>query len=239
MRKLGCRDVSVLSQAGLPGEEIAQLGSFRFSGRAIPFGWSASVVCCIGKGSNLACVASRAFNPGSRGRSIGSSATAGEKRLQELAQRLGVAGSVTFWGVISRRQVLEKLAECDVLLHPSLHDSNPLVCLEAMAAGRPVLCLDLGGPALQVTEETGIKVPPCTPDQVVADLAAAMLRLATDPILRIGMGRASQRRVEEHFDWDRKGEFLARVYADIVEGPRMLRPPWIWTLGLRSAGSSP
>jgi len=120
------------------------------------------------------------------------------------------------------QEVYSKLAECDVLVHPALHEAFGNVCLEAMASGRPVICLDLGGPALQVTEETGIKVPACTPDQVVADLAAAMLRLATDPILRIGMGHASQRRVEEHFDWDRKGEFLARVYADIVREGRAL-----------------
>src|SRR2546430_4418443 len=42
--------------------------------------------------------------------------------------------------------------------HPSLHDSGGWVCLEAMAAGRPVICLDLGGPGYQVTEESGIKI---------------------------------------------------------------------------------
>ncbi|MGD0458499.1 MAG: glycosyltransferase [Terriglobia bacterium] len=143
--------------------------------------------------------------------------------LKALARKLGVENKVTFWGTLpTLQEVYSKLAECDVLVHPALHEAFGNVCLEAMASGRPVICLDLGGPALQVTEETGIKVPACTPDQVVADLAAAMLRLATDPILRIGMGHASQRRVEEHFDWDRKGEFLARVYADIVREGRAL-----------------
>ena len=37
--------------------------------------------------------------------------------------------------------MLEKLAECDALAHPSLHDSGGWVCLEAMAAGRPVRAL--------------------------------------------------------------------------------------------------
>ena len=50
-----------------------------------------------------------------------------------------------------------------MLIHPSLHDSGGWVCLEAMAAGRPVICLDLGGPGLQVTEKTGIKVKASTP----------------------------------------------------------------------------
>ncbi|MFM6845653.1 MAG: glycosyltransferase family 4 protein, partial [Dolichospermum sp.] len=45
------------------------------------------------------------------------------------------------------------------------------VCMEAMAAGRPVICLDLGGPAVQVTEETGFKIAADEPYQVVRDLA--------------------------------------------------------------------
>lgn len=50
-----------------------------------------------------------------------------------------------------------------------------------MAAGRPVICLDQGGPAMQVTEETGIKVPAPSPEQAVQELATALARLANDP----------------------------------------------------------
>lgn len=85
-------------------------------------------------------------------------------------------------------QALEKLAEVDVLVHPSLHDSGGYVVAEAMAAGRPVICLDLGGPALQVAEETGFKIPATTPEQVVAGMAQAMLWLARDDALRRRMG---------------------------------------------------
>jgi glycosyltransferase involved in cell wall biosynthesis len=141
------------------------------------------------------------------------------KHLKALAKRLGVENKVTFWGGLPTLQdVYSKLAECDVLVHPALHEAFGNVCLEALASGRPVICLDLGGPALQVTDNTGIKVRACTPDQAVADLAAAMFRLATNPLLRMSMASASQRRVEEHFDWDSKGEFMARVYADSVQG---------------------
>jgi len=137
------------------------------------------------------------------------------KRLQRLARQLGVAGSVRFWGWLARPEGFQKLAECDALVHPGLHESGGCVCSEAMAAGRPVICLDLGGPALQVTRETGIKVPALTADQAVADLAAALLHLATEPILRICMAHASRRRVEEHFGWDEKGRLLARIYEEV------------------------
>jgi glycosyltransferase involved in cell wall biosynthesis len=82
-----------------------------------------------------------------------------------------------------------------------------------MAAGRPVICLDLGGPALQVTPETGIKVPAMSPEQVVHDLAAAFSRLAGDSGLRVRLGKAGRQRVEQHFNWDKKGEWMNRVYS--------------------------
>jgi glycosyltransferase involved in cell wall biosynthesis len=137
--------------------------------------------------------------------------------LKALAKKLGVEDNVIFWGALpTLQEVYSKLADCDVLVHPALHEAFGNVCLEALASGRPVICLDLGGPALQVTEETGIKVRACRPDQAVADLAAAMIRLASDPALRIRMARASQLRVEEHFDWDSKGQFMTHLYEQSV-----------------------
>jgi glycosyltransferase involved in cell wall biosynthesis len=138
------------------------------------------------------------------------------KDLAKLAERLGVAERVTFLGAIPRQQVLEKLAECDVLLHPSLHDSGGWVCVEAMAAGRPVVCLDLGGPTVQVTEQTGIKVPAISPEQAVRDLAMAMLHLAQDPDTKARMSKASRRRVEEQFAWTSKGDRMRQIYEGTV-----------------------
>jgi glycosyltransferase involved in cell wall biosynthesis len=134
------------------------------------------------------------------------------KGLAKLAEKLGVAERVTFWGAIPRKKVLKKLANCDVLLHPSLHDSGGWVCVEAMAAGRPVVCLDLGGPAVLVNEQTGIKVPAISPEQAVRDLATAMLRLAQDPGAKVRMGEASRRRVEEHFAWTSKSDRMRQIY---------------------------
>ena len=139
------------------------------------------------------------------------------QRLEQLTQRLGIKKRVVFWGKIPRTQVLEKLAECDVLIHPSLHDSAPSVCLEAMAAGRPVICLDIGGPALQVTGETGFKIRANTPEQVVTDLGEAMVRLAQNSDLRKRMGEAARKRVEEHFNWDKKGEWINNIYEQIFQ----------------------
>ncbi|MDR7402370.1 MAG: glycosyltransferase family 4 protein, partial [Armatimonadota bacterium] len=138
------------------------------------------------------------------------------RRLEALARRLGLADRVRFFGQLPRQRVLELLGQVHALIHPSLHDQSPTVCLEAMAAGRPVICLDLGGPAVQVTEESGIKVPARSPSQVVSDLAAAMQMLASDPDLRARMGERGRRRVEEHFLWPVKADSLTRWLIQVA-----------------------
>jgi glycosyltransferase involved in cell wall biosynthesis len=222
MRMLGCRSVSIYSEAGLPQEEICRLSSIPFC-QGGPFRLLSLGRLVHWKGFELGL---RAFArvhsrlPEAEYWIIGEGPE--RKRLEGLARRLGVGQKVTFWGYLPRSQVLEKLAECHALAHPSLHDSGGWVCLEAMAAGRPVICLDLGGPALQVTDETGIKVPAISPDQAVSGLEQALFRLATDPALRARLGSAARQRVKDHFAWDEKGEFLATVYEGVVREERSL-----------------
>ncbi|WP_218081540.1 glycosyltransferase family 4 protein [Anthocerotibacter panamensis] len=138
------------------------------------------------------------------------------KRLEALAAALGIAKQVKFLGALTREQALAALGACDVLVHPSLHDFSPAVCLEAMAAGRPVICLDIGGAANQITPETGIKVAAQTPEQTVQDMVAAMVRLERDPGLRRRMGQAGQQRVQEFFRWENKGRDLVCFYQEVL-----------------------
>jgi len=148
------------------------------------------------------------------------------ERLQTLARTLGIGDHVSFLGQLPRSEVLEKMAECHVLVHPSLHDSGGWVCLEGMALGTPVICLDLGGPATQVTAETGFRVAAGSPEQAVRDMANAMRRLGQDKRMRSRMGQAARNHIATSFTWERKGEQLNRYYAAIVGGVsgKRLRP---------------
>jgi glycosyltransferase involved in cell wall biosynthesis len=136
--------------------------------------------------------------------------------LQTLASDLGIAEKVKFWGRLPREKALDLLKDCHILVHPSLHDSGGWVCMEAMAAGRPVICLDLGGPAVQVTEETGFKIPADEPYQAVRDLAAAMIHLVQNPQLIVTMGQAGRKLVHENYSWQVVGERLNKLYLEVA-----------------------
>ena len=83
-----------------------------------------------------------------------------------------------------------------------------------MASGIAVICLDLGGPALQVTAETGVKVTAGSPKQAVRDMAEAMRRLGTNPGLRQQMAVAARKRARSEYLWTQKAERMHAFYAN-------------------------
>jgi glycosyltransferase involved in cell wall biosynthesis len=137
-------------------------------------------------------------------------------RLKTLAISLGIEHQVYFLGHLDRHQVLTKLEQCAVLVHPSLHDSGGWVCLEAMAAKRPVICLDLGGPGQQVTDKAGIKAMAINPEQAIHEMSQAMIKLAYNHDLIRQMGRAGYDHVCESYSWQNKGQYLSDLYQRSV-----------------------
>lgn len=212
MRLLGCSQVFVMSSVALPDEEIGKLARIPIR-RAGPFRVLSMGRLLHWKGFELGVRAFAEFHrrfPDSEYHLVGDGPES--KRLKRLADDLGIGESTRFHGEVTRASALRVLAECDVLMHPSLHDSGGWVCSEAMGAGRPVICLDLSGPALQVTEETGFKIPAVSPRQAVRGLADALYRLASDAQLRALMGEACRKRVMEHLSWQGKAALMVEFY---------------------------
>ena len=143
-----------------------------------------------------------------------------EAAWKKITEDLGIAHCVTFWGHLPKiTQVFEKLSQADVLVHPALHEAFGNVCLEALAAGRPVICLNTGGPAVQVTPECGFRAPVESVEAAVQFMADAMTRLYEDPELRVQMGKAARQRARSDFNWSAKAERMNRVYHELCGVP--------------------
>jgi glycosyltransferase involved in cell wall biosynthesis len=134
------------------------------------------------------------------------------KRLVTLANRLGVADRMHFLGWLPRADALRTMASAHILVHPSLHDSGGWVCPEAMALGKPVICLHLGGPGTQVTDNTGIRVQPSSYEDTLDALADAMRQLAGDPDRCAAMGHAGRREVANRYIWENKCVHYSSLY---------------------------
>ena len=218
LTSLGARKVEVLSQVALPSAEIAELSSlpprlnspFRLISMGRLLHW---------KGFHLGLQAFAQFAKEFSDTEYWIVGDGPErKNLEQLARKLGIIDKVRFWGALPRSEALKKLAECDVLVHPSLHDSGGWVCVEAMAAGRPVICLDLGGPALIVTEETGFKIPVHTPEQVVKDMTFVMKRFSQ---IRLNFRELMSKKAKERanfFSENIQKDFFKNIYYKIISG---------------------
>jgi glycosyltransferase involved in cell wall biosynthesis len=85
-----------------------------------------------------------------------------------------------------------------------------------MATGRPILCLNLGGPGVQVTDEIGIKVAAHSPEQATQDIATAMVELASNASLRQQMGLAGVQLVRKSYSWEARGQMLIELYDKLT-----------------------
>ncbi len=133
---------------------------------------------------------------------------------ERQASRLGLGDRVSFLG--ARGDVAALLAQAQVGVLSSRQEGFPLVVLEAMRAGLPVVATAVGGIAEAIDEgQTGFLVPRAD----VAALAGALIRLAADPGLRRRMGAASRRSFVEHYGLVRMLDQTLSVYQELVPAP--------------------
>ncbi len=123
--------------------------------------------------------------------------------------------------ISSEQQIAAMYAACDVFVSPALGmESFGIVLLEAMAAGRAIVCSDIAGYRYAVGEgeDAGAKlVAPGSVDGLVQALA----ELAASPAERSRMGEINRERVRA-FEWDRlvaqvREEYLAALESRGVD----------------------
>jgi len=136
--------------------------------------------------------------------------------LEAAIAAAGLAGRVVLAGPLTRDAVADELRRADVLVAPSVptregrREGIPVVLMEAMSSGLPVVASAISGiPELVEDGVSGLLVPPGD----AAAIAAALRRLAAEPPLRDRMGRAARRRVVSAFDLERSAAELARRFG--------------------------
>jgi D-inositol-3-phosphate glycosyltransferase len=118
--------------------------------------------------------------------------------LQKLAKELGVTEYVRFIGKRQPDELCDYYCAGDVAVTTPWYEPFGLTPLEAMACGRPVIGSAVGGITYTIKDgETGFLVPPRDPEA----LAARLQQLLNQPELRMQMGLAARKRVEQEFTW--------------------------------------
>jgi colanic acid/amylovoran biosynthesis glycosyltransferase len=142
-----------------------------------------------------------------------------EPMLRRLISRHGLDDSVTLVGALARDAVIGELRNADVLVAPSVisargqREGIPVVLMEAMSCGLPVVSSRLSGiPELVRDDANGLLVTPGS----APELAEALRRVATDPALRQRLGSEGRKTIERDFDLRTNAGRLVRLFEAAI-----------------------
>jgi starch synthase len=148
-----------------------------------------------------------------------------ERGVQALqAQRSGV---VWIDRLLSQRELATLLSNATTFVCPSVYEPLGIVNLEAMACGAPVVGTATGGiPEVVADHVTGRLVPieqlddgtgtPVDPERFIADLAATLTEVVSDPGNARRMGEAGRERARAEFSWDSIAARTHAIYQDLL-----------------------
>jgi colanic acid/amylovoran biosynthesis glycosyltransferase len=130
--------------------------------------------------------------------------------LERTAARLDIADRVSFLGAVGQEELRELYERAAVFCLPSFAEGVPVVLMEAMAMGLPVLTTRIAGiPELVEHERSGILVAPGRADELTDSLAG----LLEEPELRRNLGANGRRAVAAGFDSEDSASRLRALFA--------------------------
>jgi len=138
-----------------------------------------------------------------------------ENELRQLVRARGLEGVVTLTG--QRGDAHDLMAAADVVTLSSVREALPLVVIEAMALGRPVVSTDVGGVSDLVRHErTGLLVP----SHDAAALGGAIARVLDDRTLAADLGSAAQALAGRLCSAETMVDRYRLLYEDAIAGRR-------------------
>jgi glycosyltransferase involved in cell wall biosynthesis len=129
--------------------------------------------------------------------------------LEDLAGDLGVSDRVAFLGRMTETDTLAEIARSDMLVLPSFMEGLPIVLMEAMALGVPVVASRVAGiPELIEDGTGGLLFTPSRWDE----LAGCMERLLTERALRDSIAGHGKRKVADEFDVQTSAKMMVALF---------------------------
>ena len=129
----------------------------------------------------------------------------------DLATQLGLQNLVQFPGWVDQKA--EFFKSIDILAMPSRSEAFPVLVVEALSAGIPLIISDLKGPCSVLTQDKEALIVPLEDPKALAD---AMKRMVSDPALRALMLEA-QAKLANNFTPEAVGTKLTRAIANICQ----------------------
>lgn len=138
-----------------------------------------------------------------------------EEEMKAQAEKAGLTSMIRFLGRASDKTLERELERCDVLVFPSVANSEAfgLVQLEAMSYGKPIINTNLptGVPWVSLDKETGLTVPA----EDARALCKAILWMKNHPKERQEMGIRARQRVKQEFSQEKMLHQIVTLYKEL------------------------
>ncbi len=149
----------------------------------------------------------------------------GQKRAgidyDAFAQKLSDRQKIIFTDWIPAQDIVALFQYADLFVYPTLSDTLPLVILEAMASGLPVISTKVGGIPYQINKNCGILVDPGNPQAI----KEAFEQLTENKQRLAQMGHIAYQTVKTKFDWRISAQKAFGFYQEILAETRELSYP--------------
>ncbi|MEZ5893076.1 MAG: glycosyltransferase [Parvularculaceae bacterium] len=134
------------------------------------------------------------------------------KEIEAEIARHGVADQVIIKGWMENRAVREEMRNARAFLLPTFAEGLPVVIMEALALGRPVISTYIAGIPELLDEGCGWIVPAGDIDALTQAMRAA---LKASPDQLAALGREGRARVEREHDIDKEAAKLAALFEQV------------------------
>ena len=134
-------------------------------------------------------------------------------QYRAMAAELGIANRVTFTGWVSQSRARALMVESDALILPAYDEGLPLVILEALASGTPVICTPVGSiPEVLADRCTSLFVTPGDEEGI----ARAIATLIDHPDLGNALATAGEALYQRLFTMDAFARSVSSLYATLT-----------------------
>ena len=134
-----------------------------------------------------------------------------KEELEKLIETLDLKDKVLFPGVLTGKNKIEALVDCDIFIMPSRYESFTTSGLEAMACFKPLILTKNNHIQSWVKDNVGLV---CEFDE--NDLSNCIETLLNDDSLCEKFGKNGRKLIEEKYDWDKVSKQIEGIYHDCI-----------------------
>jgi len=143
-----------------------------------------------------------------------------ESEIQRFIVREKLNNYVHFGGFLPHKELIKEIKKSDVVVLPSLYESQPLVALEAMACKKPFVAFNFPYAREIITDGyNGLLAKAYD----VKDLSDKIGLALQDRKLRLKLGKNAYECIRRNHDWDTQAKKYLKVYREVIEETQTMR----------------